>query len=344
MTRHPHLEELLQAAVELELSTIPPYLCALYSLRPEANEEARLAIRSVVVEEMLHLVLAANVLNAIGGTPVVGGPGHTPRYPHELPSGVVLDLMHFSPDLLQVFLHVENPDYPHEGIPDTDPQVAGRRPQRYPAAATRLAAGSGLATIGAFYEHIIAELTAAAASDPELFDGDPARQITADYYYAGGGRPVTVTDLASALEALREVIDQGEGNAASMYDESGDLAHYYRLEQIALDRAYLRTDVPGSPTGPALGVDWDAVFPMIANPVHADLGPELDAFATRLDEAWTVLLEQVDEGCNGNPAALLPGVHSMFRLRDLALALLANPLPGHPGSNAGPTFVDLRKE
>ena len=78
------LKELLQAAVELELATIPPYLCALYSMRPVGNEEAKLVIRSVVVEEMLHMVLAANVLNAIGGEPRVTG-DHAPRYPHELP-------------------------------------------------------------------------------------------------------------------------------------------------------------------------------------------------------------------------------------------------------------------
>ena len=59
------LHEHLQAAVELELLVIPPYLCALYSLRPMTNAEASLVIRSVVVEEMLHMVLAANVLNAL---------------------------------------------------------------------------------------------------------------------------------------------------------------------------------------------------------------------------------------------------------------------------------------
>ena len=37
------------AAVTLELSTIPPYLCALYSMHPRGNDEAKLVIRSVVV-------------------------------------------------------------------------------------------------------------------------------------------------------------------------------------------------------------------------------------------------------------------------------------------------------
>ena len=41
--------------------------------------EAAELIESVVMEEMLHMVLAANVLNAIGGTPSIGRPGFVPR-------------------------------------------------------------------------------------------------------------------------------------------------------------------------------------------------------------------------------------------------------------------------
>ena len=49
------LREHLQWAIELEHSTIPPYLCALYSIEPGRNLEAVEVISSVVVEEMLHL-------------------------------------------------------------------------------------------------------------------------------------------------------------------------------------------------------------------------------------------------------------------------------------------------
>ncbi len=59
----------LQTAIEIEWSTIPPYLCALWSLGDEHNRPAATCIRDVVMEEMLHLTLAANVLNALGGEP-----------------------------------------------------------------------------------------------------------------------------------------------------------------------------------------------------------------------------------------------------------------------------------
>ena len=73
------LREHLQWAIELEHSTIPPYLCALYSIEPGRNLEAVEVISSVVVEEMLHLTLAANLLNAVGGRPRLDIPQMLPR-------------------------------------------------------------------------------------------------------------------------------------------------------------------------------------------------------------------------------------------------------------------------
>ena len=58
------LHESLQSAIVLELATIPPYLTAYFSLKPGENTEVADLVRSVVIEEMLHLTIAANVLNA----------------------------------------------------------------------------------------------------------------------------------------------------------------------------------------------------------------------------------------------------------------------------------------
>ncbi|MFN4089492.1 MAG: ferritin-like domain-containing protein, partial [Alphaproteobacteria bacterium] len=56
----------LYAAMQLEHATIPPYLTALYSIHPGTNREAWHVIRTVAVEEMLHLTLVGNVMNAVG--------------------------------------------------------------------------------------------------------------------------------------------------------------------------------------------------------------------------------------------------------------------------------------
>jgi Ferritin-like len=53
-TQASDLYEHLQAAIELEHSTIPLYLTALYSIQPNSNREVAEIIFSVVREEMLQ--------------------------------------------------------------------------------------------------------------------------------------------------------------------------------------------------------------------------------------------------------------------------------------------------
>jgi hypothetical protein len=331
------LRELLEAAVKLELATIPPYLCALYSIRPGTNLEATQVIRSVVVEEMLHMILAANVLNAIGGRARVTGPQDAPHYPHELPDGVVLDLLPFSPEAVESFLQVENPEYKAER---EAAHAATRRASLHLSHAVTVS--DGPTTIGGFYDEIMAGLREVAADIGEaaLFSGDPARQVGGDYYYASGGAPVVVTDLASALAALEEVIEQGEGEMTSAFDADDALAHYYRFEQLKYGRAYQAGDGVGIPTGPPVEVDFDAVYPMLPNPTLEELtDPDLRAVAEQANLQWSLLLTQIEEAFDGAPGLLIPAVHTMFRLRDAMLVLLANPLPGHEPFNAGPTFT-----
>src|SRR5437588_4903899 len=85
-----------QTAIELEHSTIPPYLCALYSLDAQKKNDAQKndeqknqfayqVIQSVVMEEMLHMIQAANILAAIGGRPALNNPKFIPEYPTFLP-------------------------------------------------------------------------------------------------------------------------------------------------------------------------------------------------------------------------------------------------------------------
>jgi hypothetical protein len=60
------LRKALQAAVELELSTIPPYLFAMWSIDATVSPVTDL-ILNIVLEEMGHMGLACNMLTAGGG-------------------------------------------------------------------------------------------------------------------------------------------------------------------------------------------------------------------------------------------------------------------------------------
>jgi Ferritin-like len=109
------LREHLQWAIELEHFTLPPYLCALYSLDAGRNPEVTEVVGSVLVEEMLHMTLAANLLNAVGGRPRLDTPQMLPGYPRCLPHGdrsFEVPLLRFGPEALDVFLKIERPAPP----------------------------------------------------------------------------------------------------------------------------------------------------------------------------------------------------------------------------------------
>ncbi len=110
------VQEALQNAIMLEHATIPVYLYALYSLDPARNAVIAAIVRSVVIEEMLHMNLACNILNALGGSPVIDTPGFIPTYPGPLPGGVESELkVHlrpFSHDQLADFMKIEEPEEP----------------------------------------------------------------------------------------------------------------------------------------------------------------------------------------------------------------------------------------
>ena len=85
ITNLPSLKAALQNALRLEFFTIPPYLTSLYTLSGSSvgAQYARTIIRNVVRDEMLHINLACNILNAIGGAPDIKGA--IPSYPSPLP-------------------------------------------------------------------------------------------------------------------------------------------------------------------------------------------------------------------------------------------------------------------
>ena len=74
------------------MATIPPYLCAMWSIKDPADP-VRSMIRDIVLEEMSHMGTACNMLTAVGGTPVVNTADVVPTYPGPLPGGVHADLV-----------------------------------------------------------------------------------------------------------------------------------------------------------------------------------------------------------------------------------------------------------
>ena len=70
ITALPDLQDVLQTAMQLEFSTIPPYLCAQWSINSDPNGVADM-IGEIAVQEMYHFALEDNMLTAIGGVPSI---------------------------------------------------------------------------------------------------------------------------------------------------------------------------------------------------------------------------------------------------------------------------------
>jgi len=346
LTKITTVEELrtyLAAAIQLEHATIPPYLIALYSIKPGANSDASQLLRVVVVEEMLHLTLAANLLNAVGGTPALTAPGFVPVYPAFLPDGETdfqANLERFSPETIQGFLKIERPGHPQ---PEDKRYV--RRSRAGKAGPLPIVSGDDelhFYSIGEFYEEIWRGFRYLHNSlGDKLFCGDRARQVTPEYYYSGGGRLFPIVDIASAGEAVRLISEQGEGHGGGIFDHEGEISHYYRLEQILLQRYYRANDQPGKPTGPSFNVDWDAVYPIKANARLEDYpeGSELHTAAMEYIKYYEKMLALFTQAFSGKPELLVEGVAIMFRIKEKANALMRNPIPGSDGLNAAPIFV-----
>jgi hypothetical protein len=357
----------LQYAIGLELTTIPAYLCALYSITPGANSAACETIQSVVLEEMLHMALAANLLNAIGGTPsigrVAGGPSPVPCYPATVPyiKGMPeIHLQAFSPAALDDFIAIESPGR----------QDSSDRGEQYDS-------------IGAFYDAIkdgLQNLPSEVFADARQQRGHC--QLSSHHYYGGAGTLIEVTNVDSAVTALTEIVTEGEGlprraltqtarehllsrtgtlgrmAGLNPYDVVADelvvdadelpygwkmYSHYARFKEILAGRRYCPDQlVKNEPAGDILPTDWRAVRPMVTDPKAEDyINTAVYEPMMACNRTYTELVDATYSAFNGKPDRLGDAVRLMYELKYQAGALFNTPSPIEPGRTLGPAFEYL---
>lgn len=314
----------LQLALAVELAVIPPYLYALWSIKPalegagpEACEAAR-TIRAVVYEEMLHAALVANILNALGEAPLVTSnlmtyPGPLPGHLKTGPYAYNVFLGWLSIDTVDMFLQIENPHWADPG------EAVG-----------------GWTTLREMYDQVIKEL-----GERKLpFDG--GRQVVATDS-PGAGRMLPVNSLQTAVDAIEIILDQGEGlrpiegDKSKAYEEDMDheVAHYYQFQTI---RDYLwGGHIKGSRD----------IYPVIKNPDPEMYSPEQRAANLRFNKVYTTMLNSLlkmfrspsptpfGQTSSGRPMEL------MGELKHLTAVLRSlGPVPGTMDL-AGPSFEYL---
>lgn len=315
---------LLQLAMQVELTTLPPYLYAQLTIAPGTNQPARERVRSVALEEMIHMCLACNILNALGGTPVLADAAVVPVYPGAMPGGIgaqdgkpfIVRLLPFSRDAMKQGMDIEEPEDPL--VPPL--RAAEGEPESI--------------TIGAFYHQLDAFLSTLPASAWSI----GRNQLTDDQFFAG--ELFAVNGYPDAHRAIERIVSQGEGTAKDPLDFEQDLAHFYRFQEIYLDRVLTSADNEvGYVWGEPLGVNWAAALPAISDPGLHDFSHDPPARAAQdaCDLAYTTMLLELQRAVRGEPGRLGNAVRAMFDLRLASIRALTIPLAG-TAQVAGPAF------
>ncbi|MFJ9441220.1 ferritin-like protein [Kitasatospora sp. NPDC101235] len=320
------LRDALQRAIVLELSTIPPYAAALWSVKDDQDEVAK-SIREIVFDEMSHFGLMCNMLTSIGGTPHVTGGAVVPQYPGALPGGVRPELEVYlsglSRDSAFLFSEIEKPDNP-------------------------IALAETYTSIGAFYTRI-AEVFPAFA---HLLTGQRQIEFPMAGQHGAGNDIVPMNTIGDVLQAIEIIKAQGEGTDASPENpfpgKPGELAHYYRFREIhhgrkliqVSDSAHPKWDFQGDPIPlpdchPAARVPAGGWAEDPTNRPTPDTAAKLDAF----DGHYSSMLRDLEEAWrSGTTPPLFSAIGSMGAMRSAARTVLAIPLPDGSGSTYCPEF------
>jgi len=297
------IQEALQTAIEIECSTLPLYFSALFSLKVQ-NYTAYNQIRSVAMEEMAHMAIAANLLAAVGGTPQIKSIDI--RYPAQgLPGGAEPDLhvglARLSRNQLKNFMRIEMPGFLLRGL---------KRHERYP-------------TISLFYEGIReAILDNADAVRAAVKAGGPANQVYDDIGLVQIASVEGADPVKAMLDGIDEIVEQGEGASATTLVTPGDFeleeSHYARFAELYYGGTYSEPDpfieltpetehlfFRGQPVGwpeviNTLAVPSDGYAKIVAlDPNAAAVTKDLTGF----DTAYSSVLAALDAAWNGPAAA-----------------------------------------
>jgi Ferritin-like len=323
-------QALLQTAIGVEFGTLPPYLYSLYSILPGQNPQAGQRIKSVVLQEMIHMCLACNILNALGGNPLL----NPPTYPGPLPGDIgadgkplIIHLLGFSSEAMQQGMAIEQPedppDFPVKALLDAEPAAKA-------------------VTIGQFYEALDKFLATLPASDWTAH----RNQIVDNQFFAG--QLFAVNGYQDAHVAIQNIVSEGEGTKNDPLDFQHEIAHYYRFGEIYHNKVLTKANNPLHYSwGPApLGVDWAGAYPAITDPGSHDFSHDPPAARVAQDAcnlAFSSMVDALQSAVTGSDGALGRAVRAMFDLRTAALHALTVPL-ADKSRVAGPAFLYKRSK
>ncbi len=324
------LLQALQAAADLEHSTLPPYLSAWWSIKDEYHEVYDI-LKSIVIDEMRHMGYFCNLLTVIGGSVNLKKGISYPSYilpgnvkPKHLKQGVWIQGL--TKGYIEfVFMPIERPDWNPVAPPPDRGLKKSVVDEPYPS-------------IGRFLEAVKETYLALLEKESIAIDAD--RQINYPSFFK---KIITASDVRAIID---EIAEQGEGRRDSPKDNlldpkeldkmiaSKDLAHYYRFAEILYGKRLVKNrDGTYSYTGDP--VPFPECFPV------ARIGPDGYGEITRpFNDIYSSMLNTMDEAWSdpqNGVSRLQDSIRIMRQLRRPAQALMQTPLPDGSG-NYGPDF------
>ncbi|MET7480667.1 ferritin-like protein [Streptomyces sp. NPDC005648] len=327
------LQDALQQAVMLELATLPPYLCGLWSIKDPAGDEAVYdAIKAVVMDEMSHMGLVCNMLTTIGGSPRIAHADLVPKYPGNLPGGVRpqvrVSLSGLTPASLDMYCQIERPE---------DPVAEFEEPGE---------------SIGAFYRAIRQAFT----QNADLIKGHRQVEKDMEEAYGLGNSLIPLSTPKAVDDAIEVIMEQGEGSHTSprnrYFGREGELAHYYEFRQILQGKKLV--EVPTAPEGWAYEGD-PIVMPDVYRMGTVPRGgwaqeptylpdTQVQDRLTKFNQLYSELLRWLETTWQtaDQPEAEDPLGEAVSRMRKMgpaARALMQHELPDGSGQTYGPEFL-----
>jgi hypothetical protein len=330
----------LQVAIQIEHSTLPLYLTAMWSIK-DGSSEAYVIIQGIAFQEMLHMGIVCNLLRAIRKPGVAMAdddarpqisfrPELIPHFPAPLPG---LDLSDFHVTDIQL-----EPLRPKDDSPEAKQRriklfMRIEKPKQIPVAARNVGTVvPRFKTIGEFYDVVLAGLDKLSAQGSITFDG--TGQLTRNFR---GNRLSPIASRDDALKAILFIKEQGEGTSESMGPNPADdeVAHYWRFDEILQQMAYVKKQGQWQldPTHPVPFPTADEVYPMA--PVPTEGYTE----SAQFDRTYSDMLDQLQEAWDqADSAKLTASVSLMKKLGGLAVLLMQMKVRNGGGLTCGPDF------
>ena len=344
-----HLIHVLTEAAEIEHNLLCSYLYAASSLKrageggltliqAEAVERWRKSVLSVALQEMAHRACVNNLLIAVGGAPYFDRP-NLPVAPGYHPGGVVIRLTPLDAATLEHFIYLERPDASE--LRDADRFETETPSGRREAARGRLTPSAiDYETIGHLYDALADAFRRLSSrlGEAVLIDAEGRGQLDSNTVKLPD--VPRIVELQSALAAIDQIKEQGEGSSGGHKDSHFDRFRGIRAEWAAL----LAEDSRFEPAWPA------ACDPVMRRPpdrtTRVWVTDPLAADYLDLGNAlYGTMLVFLSEAFSGVPetqakALMAASVEMMEGCAAIGAALARLPADaGRPGVNAGMSFA-----